>query len=134
MSKMYEFHGWFGIAESPEESDTGSLDAGIADLRERIARVEWTTGEVVLNLHNGEYFVLANGLVNRRRDEAAELDALLHHIAIRFPGSWGLLYERSSDMDDPPGQGAFRVRVMARGKIHVRLDPFLSPVRPVIED
>ncbi|MEU3185135.1 Imm7 family immunity protein [Streptomyces sp. NPDC006923] len=37
-------------------------------------------------------------------------------------------------MDVPPGQGAFRVRVMARGEIHIRLDPFLSPVRPVIED
>jgi hypothetical protein len=30
--------------------------------------------------------------------------------------------------------GAFRVKVMARGEVHVRMDPFLSPVRPVIED
>lgn len=131
---MYEFHGWFGIAESPEESDTGSLDAGIAELRAQIAEIDWATGEVELKLHNGEFFVVANGLMNRRRDEAAELDALLHHIAARFPGSWGLLYERSADMDEPPGQGAFRVRVMARGEIRTRLDPFLSPVRPVIED
>lgn len=46
----------------------------------------------------------------------------------------GILNERSSDMDVPPGQGAFRVRVMARGEVSVRLDPFLSPVRPIIED
>ncbi|ATW49309.1 Imm7 family immunity protein [Streptomyces xantholiticus] len=131
---MYEFHGWFGIAESPEEADAGTLDPGIAELRQRIAGIDWATGEVALKVHNGEYFVLANGLMNRRRDEAADLDGLLHHIATRFPGSWGLLYERSSDMDEPPGQGAFRVRVMARGEIQVRLDPFLSPVRPVIED
>ncbi|MGW7361234.1 Imm7 family immunity protein [Streptomyces sp. NPDC054802] len=131
---MYEFHGWFGIAESPEEADAGSLDPGIAELRQRIAEIDWATGEVALKVHNGEYFVLANGLMNRRRDEAADLDGLLRHIATRFPGSWGLLYERSSDMDEPPGQGAFRVRVMARGEIQVRLDPFLSPVRPVIED
>ncbi|MET9668883.1 Imm7 family immunity protein [Streptomyces sp. NPDC006475] len=131
---MYEFHGWFGIAESPEEADAGSLDAGITELRARIAEIDWATGDVVLNVHNGEFFVLANGLMNRRRDEAAELDALLSHIATRFPGSWGLLYERAPDMDEPPGQGAFRVRVMARGEIQLRLDPFLSPVRPVIED
>jgi hypothetical protein len=56
-------------------------------------------------------------------------------LAERLGGaSWGLLYERSADMEEPPGQGGFRVRVMARGEIQVRLDPFLSPVRPVIED
>jgi hypothetical protein len=131
---MYEFHGWFGISESPEEADTGSLDLGISELRRMIEEINWTTGNVSLNLHNGEFFVLANGLMNRRRDEATELDDLMSHIATRFPGSWGLLYERSSDMEDPPGQGAFRVRVMARGAIHIRLDPFLSPVRPTIED
>ncbi|GAA2411029.1 Imm7 family immunity protein [Streptomyces glaucosporus] len=131
---MYEFHGWFGIAESPEESDTGSLEAGIAELEARIARIAWATGEAALKVYNGEHFVLVNGLVNRRRDEAEELEALLRHIAARFPGSWGLLYERSADMDVPPGQGAFRVRVMARGELRDRPDPFLSPVRPVIED
>ncbi|MEV7269927.1 Imm7 family immunity protein [Streptomyces bacillaris] len=71
---MYEFHGWFGIAESPEESDTGSLDSGIAELGEEIRDINWATGEVALNTHNGEFFVIANGLMNRRRDEAAELD------------------------------------------------------------
>ncbi|MGW5678317.1 Imm7 family immunity protein [Streptomyces sp. NPDC003860] len=131
---MYEFHGWFGIAESPEEADAGSLEAGIAELRSRIGAIDWATGEAALRVHNGEYFVLTNGLMNRRRDEADELDALLQHIASRFPGSWGLLYERSADMDTPPGPGGFRVKVMARGEIGVRLDPFLSPVQPLIED
>ncbi|QNE74946.1 hypothetical protein F0344_10255 [Streptomyces finlayi] len=131
---MYEFHGWFGVAESSEESNAGSLDSGIVELRTRIDEIKWETGEVSLKLHNGEFFVLANGLMNRRRDEAADLDGLLHYIASRFPGSWGILYERSSDMDVPPGQGAFRVRVLARGEVSVRLDPFLSPVRPIIED
>ncbi|WP_405548995.1 immunity 7 family protein [Streptomyces globisporus] len=131
---MYEFHGWFGIAESPEESDAGNLDAGIAELSVKIRNIDWATGEVALKTHNGEFFVITNGLMNRRRDEAEELDELLHHICARFPGSWGLLYERSPEMEAPPGQGAFRVRVMARGQIHLRLDPFLSPVQPVIED
>uniref|UniRef100_A0AAU3H4K5 Immunity 7 family protein n=1 Tax=Streptomyces sp. NBC_01401 TaxID=2903854 RepID=A0AAU3H4K5_9ACTN len=131
---MYEFHGWFGIAESTEESDAGGLDSGIAELQTHIEEIDWATGEVTLQVHNGEFFVLANGLMNRRRDEARELDSLLHHIATRFPGSWGLLYERAPDMDVPPGPGSFRVRVMARGRVTVRKDPFLSPVQPIIED
>jgi hypothetical protein len=105
---MYEFHGWFGIAESPEEADAGTLEEGLAELRAAVDRIDWSTGEA--------------------------LDALIHFIARRFPGSWGLLYERSADMDQPPGPGAFRVRVMARGEVQDRLDPFLSPCRPVIED
>jgi hypothetical protein len=80
------------------------------------------------------WFVRADGLVNRRRDEAEELDALVAFIARRFPGAWGLLYERADDLPSPPGPGAFRVRVLARGEVTERLDPFLSPVRPLIED
>ncbi|WP_030754726.1 Imm7 family immunity protein [Streptomyces sp. NRRL F-5135] len=131
---MYEFHGWFGISESPEEADIGGLSEGIAELRALIAGIDWATGEVSLTLHNGQYFVLANGLMNRRRDEARELDQLLLYIAGRFRGAWGILYERSDDMDRPPGSGAFRVRVMAKGEVKVRMDPFLSPCYPVIED
>ncbi|NEB82142.1 hypothetical protein G3I40_44075 [Streptomyces sp. SID14478] len=131
---MYEFHGWFGIAESPEEADTGTLEEGLATLRARIGALDWSTGEAALRAHNGEWFVRADGLVNRRRDEADELDALIAFIAARFPGAWGLLYERSDDFPAPPGPGAFRVRVLARGEVTVRLDPFLSPTRPVIED
>jgi hypothetical protein len=131
---MYEFHGWFGIAESTEEADAGGLAEGVTDLRDRISGINWATGRVELVVFNGQYFVIANGLMNRRRDEARELDGLLGHLADRFPGAWGVLYERSDDLDVPPGQGAFRVRVLARGGIQTRLDPFLSPCRPTIED
>ncbi|MFI7382338.1 Imm7 family immunity protein [Streptomyces sp. NPDC049813] len=131
---MYEFHGWFGIAESPEEADTGTLDEGLAALRARIEAIDWSTGEAALRAHNGEWFVRVDGLANRRRDEAEELDTLVIFIAERFPGAWGLLYERSDDLPVPPGPSAFRVRVLARGEVTMRLDPFLSPTRPLIED
>ncbi|MGH3628309.1 MAG: Imm7 family immunity protein, partial [Sciscionella sp.] len=36
---MYEFHGWFALAESPEEIDEGTLTAGIAQLQERLADI-----------------------------------------------------------------------------------------------
>ncbi|MZD06603.1 hypothetical protein GTW43_16080 [Streptomyces sp. SID5785] len=131
---MYEFHGWFGIAESPEEADAGTLEQGLGELRARVEAIDWSTGEAALRAHGGESFLRVDGLVNRRRDEAEELDALIAFVAARFPGSWGLLYERADDLPAPPGPGAFRVRVMARGEVTTRLDPFLSPNRPVIED
>jgi hypothetical protein len=131
---LYEFHGWFGIAESPEEADGGSLSDGIADLKERVSIIEWATGSAEVRIYNGQSFLLINGLINRRRDEAEEVDILVRYVADRFPGAWGILYERSDDFDFPPGPGAFRVRIVARGEISIRLDPFLSPTQPVIED
>jgi Immunity protein 7 len=75
------------------------------------------------------------GTVNhRRREEGGRLDLFLAIIARKFPGSWGLIYERDDEMPEPPGPNAFRVRVLARGTIAEHLDPFLSPCNPVIED
>ncbi len=133
---MYEFHGWFGLADSTGESDTGSLGPSLVELRARLVGLGWATARAELHVLNGEHFLNVDGLVNRRRDEAMELDKLLGFLAERLPGSYGLLYERSDedDMPTPPGPGGFRVRVLARGRIVERLDPFLSPVRPTIED
>ncbi|WP_329051135.1 immunity 7 family protein [Amycolatopsis sp. NBC_01488] len=131
---MYEFHGWFGLAETPEEIEAARFDESMNVLRQRVSAIDWASGEVQLRVFNGLHFLTVDGAPNRRRDEARELTELLEHVAREFRGSWGVLYERSDDMDSPPGPGAFRVRVMARGKISERLDPFLSPVRPIIED
>lgn len=46
----------------------------------------------------------------------------------------GLIYERDDETTEPPGQNAYRVTVVARGRLSVRDDPFLSPNVPVIED
>jgi hypothetical protein len=131
---MHEFHGWFEVSESTDEGDAGTLASGIQELGERVAGIDWATGAASLLGLNGTYFLRVDGLINRVRDEADELYDLLGFVAERFPGSYGLLYERADEFPDPPGTKAFRVQVMARGKISVRLDPFLSPVNPVIED
>jgi hypothetical protein len=132
---VYEFHGWFGIAENTEDGDSGTLDAGIGDLQARIEALGWPSSSAAsLAVHNGTWFLVVNGCPNRPAAEAAELAELLEFVAHRFPGSWGLLYERSDYFEQPPGPGAFRVRVMARGSLVERLDPFLSPVNPAIED
>ncbi|WP_086764639.1 Imm7 family immunity protein [Streptomyces bobili] len=68
------------------------------------------------------------------RHEAGQLDELVAYIARRFPGSWGMLYDRSDDGGILNADNAFRVRVMRRGIVEERLDPFLSPCNPVIED
>ncbi|MFK0139785.1 Imm7 family immunity protein [Streptomyces murinus] len=65
-----------------EEADAGSLEKGLTELRAIINHIDWATASATLQVLNGEYFVRADGLVNRRRDEAEELDASPCHPVI----------------------------------------------------
>jgi Immunity protein 7 len=131
---MHEFHAWVGLSESTEESDLGGLQDIVDELQELVADSDWHDAVFELRNLNGQYFFTASGMVNRRRVEGERLEEFLDIITRRLPGSWGLVYERDDEMPDPPGPNAFRVRVLARGKIVERADPFLSPCNPVIED
>ncbi|MFI6782575.1 Imm7 family immunity protein [Micromonospora sp. NPDC050276] len=131
---MYEFHGWFSLAQNPEESDAGQLRSIVEELAELLGGLRFPTVSAEIKWLNGECFLLLNGLANRRRDEAVAMRGVLEFVTRRLPGSFGLLYERDDDMPVPPGPNAFRAQVMVRGAITERLDPFLSPCRPLIED
>jgi hypothetical protein len=131
---MHEFHAWIGLSESTEESDLGGLQDAVGELQELAADSKWHDAVFEVRNLNGQYFMTAEGMVNRRREEGERLDLFLAIIARRLPGSWGIIYERDDEMPDPPGPNAFRVRVLARGTIVERPDPFLSPCNPVIED
>jgi hypothetical protein len=131
---MHEFHAWIGLSESTEESDLGGLQQAVGELQEVAADSKWHDAIFEVKNLNGQYFLMAAGMVNRCREEGERLDLFLAIVARKLPGSWGLIYERDDEMPDPPGPNAFRVRVMARGKVIEHPDPFLSPCNPVIED
>ena len=131
---MYEFHGWFGLAETPLDIDAGGLDNAVADVAPHLEPFQPRSTTANLRWHNGQPFVDVQGMTNRPRGLDRDLTALVEFLARRLPGSYGVLYERDDERVDPPGNNAFRVRVLARGVITERPDPFLSPVTPVIED
>lgn len=131
---MHEFHAWIGLSESAEEDDLGNLQEVIEELQELARDSKWHDAVFDVANLNGQHFFRAGGFVNRRREEGERLDLFLSVIARKLPGSWGLVYERDDDMPSPPGPNGFRVRTLARGVISERLDPFLSPCNPVIED
>jgi immunity protein 7 of polymorphic toxin system len=131
---MHEFHAWIGLSESPEENDLGGLQQIVDELQRLVAASNWPDAVFELRSLNGQNFLIATGMVNRRRAEGEQLDLLISVVTRKLPGSWGLIYERDDEMPNPPGPNAYRVRVIARGQIWDRLDPFLSPCNPVIED
>ncbi|MFE3170490.1 Imm7 family immunity protein [Amycolatopsis sp. NPDC059090] len=133
---MYKFHGWFDLAESPGEPEWGEekFDELIEDVRERVDAVDWMSGEARLKVFNGMFVLWVNGMPNHTGVHRAELDELLGYIARVLPGSHGILYEWDEESSEWPWPYGYRVRVMARGEISVRTDPFLSPLQPVVED
>jgi hypothetical protein len=131
---MHEFHAWIGLAESAQEADLGGLEQAVDELQQLTADSNWHDAVFELRNLNGQHFFIAAGFINRRREESERLDLFLAIIARRLPGSWGLVYERDDEILSRPGPNAFRVRVLARGKIVEHPDTFLSPCRPVIED
>ena len=131
---MYEVHGWFGLAESPAEVDTGGLGPILEELARLLAGLAEPNIVAELRYLNGLPFANISGYRNRPRSDAASIEDLLRFISGRLPGSWGLLYERDDEATAAPGPNAYRVRVVARGRVTERADPFLSPCRPTIED
>jgi hypothetical protein len=55
-------------------------------------------------------------------------------ISAKLPGSYGLVYEKDDERVEPPGGNACLTRVMARGRLTVQEDHYLSPVNPTISD
>lgn len=132
---MYQFNGWFELCERTDgEEEDVTLIPALAGLAGLVDRLRWPTGNADMVSYNWCHYLRLTGVAQRRRGpEADDIDSLLNFISIKLPGSYGLLYERSDeDPDRMPNPDLFLVRVMARGVVQTRLDPFLSPIQSAI--
>jgi len=148
---MFEFHGWFTIRESPEWMEEGSREGEIVEaLQALINSFDWRLGVIEqdgssgfepdpnatirLGYMNGACFLNLHGNKNHRSDRWPDIQTLLDHICREAPGSYGLLSWRDDEGEVPAGANNYQVMVMARGSVTTRLDPFLSPTVPVVEN
>lgn len=137
MVLMYSFHGWFCLRESPLATDEDEHLAEIVEeVRQRIHQMHWDNNFIFAELRvmNGEYFLYLGGNTNHRGDLGDDIDSFLAWVANRAPGSYGLLYWNDLERDFPAGQNVYQVSIVTRGTITVRVDPFLSPIIPTVED
>ena len=131
---MYEFHGWVALSDSTYESDFEVVAAGVAELGTLLEGFPSPLVAARIEPRNGQYFLSLEGLTNHKGRVAALLDEVLAYVCERLPGSYGLVYVRDDEGELEADRNVFRVRVIARGGIDERADPFLSPCRPTIED
>src|SRR4051812_14431067 len=124
----------------------GGLDATVKELRKLLDRLEWGY-ECVTDLHrlHEVWFLTVHGMSRRRQGQHEDnVQRILDFLVERLPGSHGLLYhgeDEGHELDYTTHRAAspwiplvYHVRVLAKGVVTDRLDPFLSPRHWVVED
>ena len=135
MCPMYEYHGWCSLRWTAGEVDDDAQELrGLELVASFVAQLHWPNGFCTLTPFNGKYCVHLGGVHNTPQGVAGDLNWLFNLVAQELPGSYGLLYWRDSADPAPPGLGNWHVRLLARGSVHERFDPFLSPITHTSED
>lgn len=136
---MYDYRLWIDLAESTAESDCGSLEQTTAELQLLIRqKLHCKPANCIFDISYSKVWQCSGSANHRGSDHAALLE-VLRFVIDRLPGSYGLVYWSDDERPDKyecvePNDCGFRVIVIARGQLHERFDPFLSPKNPVVED
>src|SRR4051794_39844194 len=133
---MFEYHGWATMIDhDPDEIRWDAADCLSRDAYDRVVALLDDEGlandfqSVDLTNRNGYMQLRLDGFRNHRQQLV--IDAF-SQVAALAPMSYGLLYVH--DDEHPDYNNQWVVHVMARGKVEPRLDTFLSPHVPVVED
>ncbi len=132
---MYEVNLWFCLQEAGDDWEFDERHQKALGIENLIAGFDAHTIKADFRILNGKYYVTLTCYANRpRAHELGIIDSLVTAVVRQFPGSYGLIYEFDDERTEFPGHDAFKVTVLARGKLSVRVDPFLSPLSRVIDD
>lgn len=128
---MYEYHGWITIRESPScDSEEDGLQNVISTIREYIDLLEWPTGLLDLRSVNGDFHLNISGLDNHKALGKYDPVEIFIYVGRSAPGSYGILYTRDCNNDS----NEFHVHVLKRGELEEKIDHYLSPFIPSVED
>lgn len=126
---MFEYHGWAVIHDDTYEDNATNLRRIIGELQQLADDFNDGSGMTDIRNINGAWYVTFAGHPNHRHDCVF---GWFKWLAEHAPGSYGLLYVR--DDESPEFGNAFQVCCLRRGQVEVRIDPFMSPCIPVVED
>lgn len=131
-----EIHGWAVIRESftfdDDDVDDATLDAVVRDIE---SRLDHSDGNVRTDLSylNGTPVLQVALDKNHYTPASDEVIALFEYVARVAPGSYGLLHVYDDD-GSYGDRNSLHVLVLARGRVVRRVDPFLTPIQPRVED
>ena len=130
---MVEINGWISIHITTDgENEYGKLEKAIEKIDHFLKPLKLFNQFFKIEALNG-YHTLFIGLNHNHENGYYDLIyQLLNEICIIAPGSYGIIYIRNDE--DKLDFNKFKIIKIAKGKITIEDDDFLSPCNPIIED
>lgn len=127
---MVEVHGWITLRETYKLVEEENIEGILEKIQREIDSCAYPSLQIKVN--NGEYFIEFSRYANHRSGDVTDLLSLFETVGRIAEGSYGLLYMH--DDEDREHYNDFVVYRLARGRVTVFQDSFLSPLIPVVED
>ena len=135
---MFEYHAWASILPSYKEDD--SLEDSLEDYFDaieqeiifEISKISLDNFESGTRYMNGTLSCWFMGYANHMPSEWYEIINFFEKLAIKAPGSYGIIYWKDDEMIGKNNE--FQVKVLKKGQIYNCQDIFLSPCVPEIEE
>lgn len=127
---MVEVHGWITIRETYEATDEENFDQILRMIDVEIKKLKYCNPQIVRI--NGECFFELLACTNHMSLDVKELISFFEIVGKVAKGSYGLLYVHNDE--DKDNYNFFEVHRLARGKVEIYRDTWLSPIVPIIED
>lgn len=126
---MFEYHGWAVVRDDTYDGDDAKLRSIVTELEQRAGEFNDGSGMTDIRWINGACFITFAGKPNHRHECVF---GWFRWLAKHAPGSYGLLY--IWDDENTEFGNTFQVHCLRRGLVEERIDPFLSPCIPAVED
>lgn len=130
---MIEFNGWLTINSDSDELDVIGLNKKlIADVENILHEFKAQNQFCEIKEINGFVNLFAGGRHNHDNGYSDDLLKILQKICEIASESFGIIYVRWPE--DEINWNQYKVYQIAKGKITIKDDVYLSPCNPVIED
>ena len=126
--------GWFNLQPALADEDRDEHNRHLIDgIRAEIENALWgSTTRVELLDFGFDQRLVIEAVGNRPQGRPEQFELLIRRCGELMKGTYGVMWEHDDSADET--ENSFRVRVMIRGALSERADPFFSPIVPTIED
>ena len=127
---MVEMHGWITLRETYRVADDEDMERVLDEIRKEIRRLVYPALQI--KVCNGQDFIEFSLYTNHMSKAVRDLVAFFEKVGRAAEGSYGLLYIHNDE--DDQGYNEFVVHRLARGRVTIFRDAFLSPLIPTVEN
>jgi hypothetical protein len=130
---MIEYYGWLKINLSLDGENEDNIGLFARKINLKLQEISTSSRSVEFKPLNGSYILHFAGSANHFGIDFEEIYSLCEYITKNAVGSYGIIYLQNDELPEPMNNQFFVYKI-ARGKISIVDDIYLSPCQYVIED